>query len=209
MLANWITLSRYPLLVAIVMPPATALGRTADVAYTMSQRLDQHEAVNSALTFAGFDILTQASTPSGGVSFVILNDWEERKRPDLEAQNLAFSFMGMGADIKEGLVLAFNPPPIIGMSMTGGGQGRVMSEAADGENGQGEGVAGHGRAHEALLKRGSEKFLFTASCEGVSFGSPAAPVGPVTLRRQVALVMPLSGEELSVSGITKDGEPSG
>jgi len=36
----------------------------------------------------------------------------------------------------------------------------------------------------------------------VSFGSPATPGGPVTLRRQVALVMPLSGEELSVSSTT-------
>jgi multidrug efflux pump len=120
------------LLVAIVMPPATSLSRTAEVAYTMSERLDKHEAVNSALTFAGFDILTQASTPSGGVAFVILNDWEERKRPDLEAQNLAFGFMALGADIKEGLVLAFNPPPIIGMSMTGGVEGYIQNRSGAG-----------------------------------------------------------------------------
>ncbi|HEY0961489.1 MAG TPA: multidrug efflux RND transporter permease subunit [Pseudomonadales bacterium] len=120
------------LLVAIVMPPATALGRTADVAYTMSERLDQHPAVLSALTFAGFDILTNATTPSGGVAFVILNDWEERKEPELEAPNLAFTFMGMGADIKEGLVLAFNPPPIIGMSMTGGVEGYIQNRSGAG-----------------------------------------------------------------------------
>ena len=35
--------------------------------------------------------------------------------------------MGMGADIKEGLVLAFNPPPIIGMSMTGGVEGYIQN----------------------------------------------------------------------------------
>jgi multidrug efflux pump len=120
------------LLVAIVMPPATALGRTADVAYTMSERLDQHPAVLSALTFAGFDILTNASTPSGGVAFVILNDWEERKEPGLEAPNLALTFMGMGADIQEGLVLAFNPPPIIGMSMTGGVEGYIQNRSGAG-----------------------------------------------------------------------------
>jgi multidrug efflux pump len=120
------------LLVAIVMPPATALGRTADVAYTMSERLDQHPAVLSALTFAGFDILTNASTPSGGVAFVILNDWDERKEPGLEAPNLAFTFMGMGADIQEGLVLAFNPPPIIGMSMTGGVEGYIQNRSGAG-----------------------------------------------------------------------------
>ncbi|MES2623677.1 MAG: multidrug efflux RND transporter permease subunit [Pseudomonadota bacterium] len=115
------------LLVAYILPPASSLSRTAEVANTMSARFDEHEAVKSALTFAGFDILTNATTPSGGVSFVILNDWKERKRPDLESENLAFSFMGMGADIKEGLVLAFNPPPIIGMSMTGGVEGYIQN----------------------------------------------------------------------------------
>jgi multidrug efflux pump len=115
------------LLVAYILPPASSLSRTAEVANMMSARFDQHEAVNSALTFAGFDILTNATTPSGGVSFIILNDWDERKRPDLESQNLAFSFMGMGADVKEGLVLAFNPPPIIGMSMTGGVEGYIQN----------------------------------------------------------------------------------
>ncbi|MEY4641812.1 MAG: hypothetical protein RLZZ227_1806 [Pseudomonadota bacterium] len=119
-------------LVAIIMPPATSLGRTAEVAYKMSERIDQHPAVNSALTFAGFDILTQSSTPSGGVSFVILNDWEERKSPELDAPNLAFTFMGMGADIKEGLVVAFNPPPIIGMSMTGGVEAYIQNRSGAG-----------------------------------------------------------------------------
>ncbi|HWK54282.1 MAG TPA: multidrug efflux RND transporter permease subunit [Hyphomicrobiales bacterium] len=114
-------------LMAYILPPASALSRTTEVTNTMSARLAEHEAVNSALTFAGFDILTQASTPSGGVSFVILKDWKERQRPDLDARNLIFSFMGMGADIKEGLVLSFNPPPIIGMSMTGGVEGYIQN----------------------------------------------------------------------------------
>jgi multidrug efflux pump len=119
------------LMVAYILPPASALSRTAVVANTMSQRLEQHEAVNSVLTFAGFDILTQATTPSGGVSFVILKDWSERRRPDLDARNLVFTFMGMGADIKEGLVLAFNPPPIMGMSMTGGVEGYIQNRGGD------------------------------------------------------------------------------
>src|SRR5690606_13785358 len=75
------------LMVAYILPPASSLNRTAAVAATMSERLDQHEAVTSVLTFAGFDILTQASTPSGGVSFVVLKDWQERKSPDLHAAN--------------------------------------------------------------------------------------------------------------------------
>ena len=119
------------LMVAYILPPASSLNRTAAVAATMSERLDQHEAVTSVLTFAGFDILTQASTPSGGVSFVVLKDWQERKSPDLHAANLAFTYMGMGADIKEGLVLAFNPPPITGMSMTGGVEGYIQNRGGE------------------------------------------------------------------------------
>jgi multidrug efflux pump len=119
------------LITAYILPPASALSRTTAVASTMSQRLAQHPAVKSALTFAGFDILTSASTPSGGVSFVILKDWSERRTPDLDARNLMFTFMGMGADIKEGLVLAFNPPPITGMSLTGGVEGYIQNRVGD------------------------------------------------------------------------------
>ncbi|MDR0781369.1 MAG: efflux RND transporter permease subunit, partial [Pseudomonadales bacterium] len=119
------------LVTAYILPPAAALNRTAAVASTMSARLKQHEAVDSVVTFAGFDIRTQASTPSGGVSFVILKDWSVRKRPDLDARNLMFSFMGMGADIQEGIVLAFNPPPISGMSLTGGVEGYIQNRGGD------------------------------------------------------------------------------
>ncbi|MDR2213624.1 MAG: multidrug efflux RND transporter permease subunit [Pseudomonadales bacterium] len=119
------------LIAAYILPPATALSRTDAVAREMGRRLEAHEAVDSALTFAGFDILTQANMSNGGVSFISLKDWDERTSPELNAINLVGGIMGMGADIKEGLVLAFNPAPISGMSLTGGVEGYIQNRAGD------------------------------------------------------------------------------
>jgi len=51
---------------------------------------------------------------------VPLKDWSERTDSALDARNLPGPFMGMNAGIKDAIVLAFNPPPIMGMSTTGG-----------------------------------------------------------------------------------------
>src|SRR5690606_19452927 len=55
-----------------------------------------------------------------GISFVSLTDWSERKDPRLDARNLAPAFSALNALFRDGIVIGFNPPPIIGMSTTGG-----------------------------------------------------------------------------------------
>ncbi|RRV27403.1 multidrug efflux RND transporter permease subunit [Pseudomonas sp. o96-267] len=105
---------------AYYLPPAASLNRTEALSGAVSQQLMEHPAVADVVTFAGFDVLTFGVRSNAGVSFVPLKDWSERTTDELDARNLTREFMGMGAAQKDGLVLSFNPPPITGMSTTGG-----------------------------------------------------------------------------------------
>ncbi len=116
-------------ILSYLTPEASSLKRTKKVTDEMTQRMMNHEAVESIVTFSGFDILTRANKTNTGVSFVPLKDWSKRTDPSLDARNLVGEYMGMASDIKDGFIMAFNPPPITGISMTGGFEGYVQSRA--------------------------------------------------------------------------------
>lgn len=62
------------------------------------------------------------------MSFVPLKDWSERTTPELDARNLTRELPGMGMT-KDGVVMSFNPPPITGMSTTGGFEGYIQDRS--------------------------------------------------------------------------------
>jgi len=103
-----------------VLPPAASLSRTQAVVGTASDNFRNHPAVENVFAVSGFDLLSGGLKTSAGTSFVSLTDWNERQTPELDARKLAGPFIGMNAGIKDGMVLAFNPPPIMGLSTTGG-----------------------------------------------------------------------------------------
>ncbi|MDU9395902.1 efflux RND transporter permease subunit [Pseudomonas sp. zfem003] len=105
---------------AYFLPPAASLTRTEEVTSAVTEQLMKHPAVQDVVTFAGFDVLTFGTRSNAGVSFIPLKDWKERTTEELDARNLPRAFMAMGAGQKDGVVMTFNPPPITGMSTTGG-----------------------------------------------------------------------------------------
>lgn len=114
---------------AYFLPPAASINRTDELTHEFTERLMQHPAVENVVTFAGFDVLTFGQRTNVGVSFVPLKDWSERTTPELDARNLTREFMGMGMREKDGVVMSFNPPPITGMSTTGGFEGYIQDRA--------------------------------------------------------------------------------
>jgi hydrophobe/amphiphile efflux-1 (HAE1) family protein len=106
--------------VVAALPPAAALDRTLDVTSRMSDELARNPAVADVVTIAGFDLLSGAQKTNAGVSFVTLKDWSERTDPRLDARNLAPGFAAINAKFRDGVVIGFNPPPIMGLSTTGG-----------------------------------------------------------------------------------------
>src|SRR5918993_2971513 len=108
------------LISAAVLPPAASVSRTRAVVDAASQNFQGHPAVENVFAVSGFDILSSGQRTNAGTSFVSLKDWAEREAPELDARKLARPFVGMNAGIQDGMVLAFSPPPIQGLSTTGG-----------------------------------------------------------------------------------------
>ncbi|MFZ3205481.1 MAG: efflux RND transporter permease subunit [Pseudomonas sp.] len=117
---------------AYFLPPAASLTRTEKLTSEVTRQLMAHPAVEDVVTFAGFDVLTFGTRSNAGVSFVPLKDWSERTTPELDARNLTREFMAMGAKQRDGVVMTFNPPPITGMSTTGGFEGYIQDRSGGG-----------------------------------------------------------------------------
>ncbi|MPY75038.1 MAG: multidrug efflux RND transporter permease subunit [Alphaproteobacteria bacterium] len=102
------------------LPPAASLDRTLDITAKATEGVSKNPAVADVVTIAGFDLLSGAQRTNAGVSFINLKDWSERTDPKLDARNLAPAFGALNAGFRDGVVIGFNPPPIQGMSTTGG-----------------------------------------------------------------------------------------
>jgi multidrug efflux pump len=102
------------------LPPAASLDRTRAVTERVNQGVLQNPAVAAIVTLAGYDFLSGAQKTNSGVSFVTLKDWSERTDPRMDARNLAPAFAALNAQFRDGFLIGFNPPPIQGISTTGG-----------------------------------------------------------------------------------------
>ena len=118
-------------MVVYQLPAVSALSRTAQVRDTLSNMLLEMDEIEEFAAFAGFDIIAGAFRSNSGVGFAKLTDWKDRTGPGQDAVSLTGRVMGMGAGISEAMIFAFTPPPIQGMSLTGGVEGylEVRSDA--------------------------------------------------------------------------------
>jgi multidrug efflux pump len=141
------------IITAAFLPPAASLERTEKATTTFSEAMMQQPTVADIITFAGFDILTFGQKSNAGVSFVPLTDWSERMGPGQDSQSIAYQAMGIGSSIRDAFILAFNPPPISGMSTTGGFEGYVQDRGGSGPQ------ALSAKVHELLAAAGKRPEL--------------------------------------------------
>jgi HAE1 family hydrophobic/amphiphilic exporter-1/multidrug efflux pump len=110
-----------------ILQDAASLKRTEAVNARLTEALLAHPAVEQVMTFSGLDVLTFSLRTNTGITWVNLKDWSERAGEELSAKGVAGYVFGVGSQIKDAFVLAFEPPPIEGLSMTGGFDGFVQS----------------------------------------------------------------------------------
>ncbi|WP_372957446.1 efflux RND transporter permease subunit [Marinobacter sp.] len=113
-------------LVAPSLPAASSLSRTAEMRDELVGQMMEVPEIANAVAFAGYDIIASALRTNAGVSFVTLEDWSEREGPGQSADAVAGKIMGIGAGMPDAQVMAFTPPPIQGLSTTGGVEGYVQ-----------------------------------------------------------------------------------
>ena len=113
-------------LAVVQLPPTSALSRTEKARDDLSALLGELDEVSDFTAFAGFDIIAGSLRSNAGVGFVNLAAWSERTGQGQDAQSMAGRIMGLGGQIPEAFVLSFIPPPIQGLSLTGGVEGYLQ-----------------------------------------------------------------------------------
>ncbi|MEP3590158.1 MAG: multidrug efflux RND transporter permease subunit [Marinobacter sp.] len=114
-------------LAAYALPPVSAMSRTEDARDELAAKMKSLPEVKDVVAFAGFDIISSALRTNSGVAFVTLEDWAEREAEGQGAADIAKKIMGIGFGMPEAFVIAFTPPPIQGLSTTGGVEGYIQA----------------------------------------------------------------------------------
>jgi len=109
---------------AIVLPDGATLSRTGRVASQIQKAIQEHPAVEHVFTVTGFDLIGGGNKTSAGTLFVTLKPWRDRKESAADVVRYV-SMKGFG--LNEGLVFAFNPPPIRGLGTAGGFEAYVQN----------------------------------------------------------------------------------
>lgn len=108
------------------LPATASLSRTEEIRDQITEQLLAMPEVQDFTSFAGFDIIASSLRSNTMAGFINLTDWADRGSAEQSAQAIAERVMGMGFGIQEANVMAFVPPPIQGLSLTGGVEGYLQ-----------------------------------------------------------------------------------
>ncbi|MFW6345012.1 MAG: efflux RND transporter permease subunit [Halomonas sp.] len=111
-------------LASVQLPDSASLARTEAYMAELSDQIEAIEGVEYSSAIAGYDILSSSVNTARGVMFINMKPWDER---ELTADELVGRIMQLGAQIPGGSARAFNVPPIMGLSTTGGFTGYLQS----------------------------------------------------------------------------------
>ena len=111
-----------------MLPDGASLQRTEVVGKQIESIANSFPAKQDVFVINGFDLLSGGTKSNSTTFFVPLKDWSERTAAQDSAQSLVEQFTGKGMGmVTDGYVAVFNPPPISGMSNTGGFDAYVQS----------------------------------------------------------------------------------
>jgi len=95
-----------------------------------------HPLMESIQTFAGFDMLSGAMKNNSGSAFMNTLRWEKRSGASQSPEAIAADLMREAEETIPGArFIVFSPPPILGMSLTGGFEGYIQNRG-DGDSSQ-------------------------------------------------------------------------
>ena len=102
---------------SVVLPDGATLERTGRATEQLQKSLTGNPALDHLYVINGFDLVGGGNKTNAATVFVRLKPWDER---EAVAQQMVGQVFGAGAQIRDGLVLAFNPPAIRGLGAAGG-----------------------------------------------------------------------------------------
>ncbi|WP_067175660.1 efflux RND transporter permease subunit [Sulfurospirillum sp. UCH001] len=102
------------------LPPASSLNRTEAVSAQVSNITNTMPDIEYNIAISGFDLLSGAAKTNAATTFLSLKDWSERKGPQQHSEALSGALNGALFGIPDATIFALNPPPIMGLSISGG-----------------------------------------------------------------------------------------
>lgn len=118
-------------LVAIAqLPDAASLDRTEAVVREMEQIALATPGVMQTVSFPGLSVNGFTNSSNSAIVFVTLDEFAERKAPELSAGAIAGQLNGRFSTIDEAFVAIFPPPPILGLGSTGGFKLQIEDRAS-------------------------------------------------------------------------------
>ncbi len=116
----------------IFLDDGASQQRVDKVAALVEDFAEQEKKVVEGLVMInGFDMLSSSVKSNYATFFFSLRPWGERTEPGTDVDSLIGRMMRLNAIQPSGIVLGFTPPPISGMSTTGGFEGYVQMRAND------------------------------------------------------------------------------
>jgi HAE1 family hydrophobic/amphiphilic exporter-1 len=121
------------LIVSLQTPDGTSREATARVVKRVEAIARELEGVAHIVTLDGLNLINATNQSNCGVVFLTLEEWSRRRAPELRAQGLAARLQGeLAAKVRDALVLVLQPPPIRGLSQTGGFELMIEDRAGKG-----------------------------------------------------------------------------
>ena len=120
------------LFVVAQLPGGASVSRTSAVIQETEKILKEEDAVADYTSVVGLNFIDNYSAPNAGFIVVTLKPFDERKDRSLGASAVIQRLSGKFRAITGGSVVAFGPPPIIGLG-TGGGFAYVLEDLRGGD----------------------------------------------------------------------------
>ena len=105
---------------SVTMPDGTSLNRTYETMEAVEKELSEIPGVRNVMKIAGYDVLSSGSKSNSGTFFVSLDPWAERTDAELSIGSIVDKANALGANHREGTIMAFTTPALPGFGMVGG-----------------------------------------------------------------------------------------
>ena len=141
--------------VSIALPEGASSNRTQQIMAGLAQNMRKLPGVKNVMEVSGIDILSMGQKANAGLAVVTMEDYSKRSN---SVQDIIPMIFGMGAQIPDATVMAFQPPSLPGASSTGTLSLYLMNLGGEDVNTMGE------RANEFLAacrKRPEIGMLYT------------------------------------------------
>jgi HAE1 family hydrophobic/amphiphilic exporter-1/multidrug efflux pump len=114
---------------AVILPDGATLERTDKVVAEVNKAIASNPNNLDVVAFTGFDFLGGGFRNNAATIFVTQKPWKERK---VTTPQVVGDFFMKTGHIKEGLALAFAPPPIFGLGTAGGFEFYIQNRGTGG-----------------------------------------------------------------------------